>query len=333
MLAAYFYDGRSAQRREVRLHIQAGRVRVEGGGVARDAALAHIQVSERLGSAPRLITFTDGAFCEVRDLAALERLLEQAGHRDGVVDRWQRSWAPALAGAFAVLAAGLAGYFYGLPRASAWLVERFPPAVAVALSQRTLETLDRQILQPSRLPAERIAALRLAFAGFAPGAVQDKLLFRSAPPIGANAFALPDGTIVLFDELVALADHDEQILAVLGHELGHVHHKHGLRLLVQNAATALVAAWWLGDFGGLTAAAASTLMQARYSRELEAEADAHAALLLNSRGIAPGRLAEMLEKLAAAHGLQGGRTPAWMDYLSSHPAPQERMRVLQDAQD
>lgn len=53
-----------------------------------------------------------------------------------------------------------------------------------------------------------------------------------APQIGANAFALPDGTLVVTDELVELAgDNDDEVLAVLAHELGHIHERHGLRLL------------------------------------------------------------------------------------------------------
>ncbi len=60
--------------------------------------------------------------------------------------------------------------------------------------------------------------------------------FRASPIIGANAFALPGGIVIVTDQLMQLAEHDDEILAVLAHEIGHVKHRHVLRGLPQDSA-------------------------------------------------------------------------------------------------
>lgn len=329
-IAAAYYDGQTSQRREVRLYAGGATLTVEGAGVRRTARVADLEIPERLGSAPRLIRFADGAFCEVRDHAGLDALLGQLGHRASPVERWQRSGRIAAASAVLVAAALVAAYLYLLPWVAAQAAARLPGEVNRALSRQTLAALEGGLVQDSRLPAERREQIAAGFAALrrpAGTTAQVRLRF-GASGFGPNAFALPDGTVVLLDELVELCDHDEQVWAVLGHELGHVHHRHGVRLLLQGSLAGLLAAWWLGDLSGLWASAPAALLQARYSRGFEREADAYAAALLEANGMAPARLAEALEKLAAAHGQPARAERGWVDYLASHPAPSERLEAL-----
>ncbi|MFX8039885.1 M48 family metalloprotease, partial [Acinetobacter baumannii] len=69
----------------------------------------------------------------------------------------------------------------------------------------------------------------------------------------------------------------------------------------------------------------TVLIQARYSRALEQQADDFAARLLRFNGLSPALLAEALEKLAASHHDAGVGS-----YLSSHPAPDDRIRRLRE---
>lgn len=328
-VTAAYYDGQSSQRREVRLYATGTTLTVEGAGVRRVARAGEYTVSERLGSAPRLIRFTDGAFCEVPESPALQALLAAAGHRGSAVESWQISHRIAIASAIAVVAALVLGYLYGLPWLADRAAERVPRSVDRALSERTLQALERGLVDPSRLTEARRAAIVEAFGALKrPQGEHVAIDIRfGSSEIGPNAFALPDGTVMLLDELVELCDHDEQILAVLGHELGHVRHRHGLRLLLQGSLAGALAAWWIGDVTGVFAAAPAALLQARYSRGFEAEADAYAVALLRANGIAPSRLAEALEHLHAAHGRHAGDQD-WGDYLSTHPAPRARIEGL-----
>jgi Zn-dependent protease with chaperone function len=79
-------------------------------------------------------------------------------------------------------------------------------------SQQTLSTLDRIVLRPSGLTAARQAEIadllhRVATAAGDPG--RYRLELRDGGRIGANAFALPDGTVIVTDQLVRLAEVDE----------------------------------------------------------------------------------------------------------------------------
>lgn len=332
VLEADYYDGRSSRRHRVRLWLEAGQLHVLGEGVERQLAFAEVQLTEKLGQAPRLLRLLDGAWCEIRDHAALEALLAGAGRRESVVDLAQRSMLLAIAALLltALILAG--GYFWCLPRVGDAIAAHLPASVGRLLSEQTLALLDDGLLKPSQIPAARQQQLRESFAALvAPGEI--RILFRSSAPVGPNALALPDGTIIVLDELLALLDHDEQLLAVLAHEYAHVQHHHGLRLTVRGSLAAAVSAWWLGDVSSLLAAAPAALLQARHSREFEAQADAGAARLLRSRGIAPARLAEVLEILMGQDKNAEKDGNGWSSYLSSHPATAARIRALRAAEE
>ena len=154
--------------------------------------------------------------------------------------------------------------------------------------------------------------------------------------LGPNAFALPGGAIVVTDEMLQLlAGRDDVLLGVLGHELGHVRRRHGMRLLVQATliGTAASIAW--GDFSAVLAAAPALLGQSAYSRDFEREADDDAIALLRANGLSPAVMAELFERLAARRAAPGGAEPGGaFDLgiaLASHPADAERMQRFKAA--
>ncbi|MFN7433252.1 MAG: M48 family metallopeptidase [Betaproteobacteria bacterium] len=166
-----------------------------------------------------------------------------------------------------------------------------------------------------------------AAARFAPE-VRYQLLFRRAEgPAGVNAFALPGGTIVLLDGLVQMlgdpAVADDRILAVLGHELGHVARRHVLRRLLQTAAVSLAATVLWGDTAGLAANVPVLLSALSYSRDMEREADDFALAFLRANGMTPAPLIGLFQELEKLEG-KDRRT----GFLSTHPALGERSRRL-----
>ena len=212
-----------------------------------------------------------------------------------------------------------------------WVAE----SVRVELSEQTLSVLEHRWLGESTLPAhdrERLQAALASMCGPAGESRKLRLSFRQGEAFGPNAFALPDGNVVMLDELYRLLDNDEQRLAVLAHEAGHVHHDHGIRALVRNSLIATAMTLWLGDISSWLAAAPVVFVHARHSREQEREADAYAAEWLSRNGIEPAALAAALERMtealaASASGDDGGGA----HFLSTHPAPAERIRTLRAA--
>jgi Zn-dependent protease with chaperone function len=326
MLQANYFDGRSTRVRIVDLSLAGGDLVIAGDDIHLRVPFAQVTVDERLGRAPRRLRFKDGTFCEVRDLDALDTLLSSTGHRDGWVDRMQRHVQFVLFSLAACVALVLVAYKWGLPWAAAKGAHNLPPAIGKTLSVQTLKLLDGKILMPSKIAEDRRRALNAKFHALRlpeGGTPDSELLFRNSPQLGANAFTLPDGTIIVLDDLLTSIGGDPQTLAVFAHELGHAHGRHGLQLLLQSSAVGAFWTLYIGDISSLLAAAPAAIVQARYSQDLERQADDYGAELLMHNGMSPALLADALEKLAASHSgaSKGG-------YLSSHPSTDERMRRL-----
>ncbi len=200
------------------------------------------------------------------------------------------------------------------------------------MGAESLELLEEHFLQPTRLSAAEQYRVRALFDRVRRTLVhptEASFRLRRSEVLGANAFALPSGIVVMTDELIEIADNDEQIAAVLAHELGHVHHRHIMRSLLQNSIAALVIASLLGDVTSITGLAASIptfLVEQRYSRAFEYEADAFAVEWMRAQGIDEMHLADILRGLHEAHG--GGDDDGVSKYLSTHPAMSERIEAL-----
>ena len=155
-----------------------------------------------------------------------------------------------------------------------------------------------------------------------------RLEFRAADrALGPNALALPGGTIIVTDAMMELlADRPDALLGVLGHEWGHVRHRHGMQSLARATLVGGLASLVLGDFSSLLAAAPALLAQLSYSREFEREADAESVRLLRSAGHSPAAMAEFFKRV---RGLPG-RRPVPIA-LASHPDDEERVRYFEQA--
>lgn len=330
-LAADYYDGRSSRRHAVQLLIEPAGLRIEGEDFSRIEPWSQVRIGERLGRAPRRLELSGGACCEVADHAALEAQLKPLGLAEARLVSAQFSPAAIVGSLLLVLAAGALFWWQGIPRLSDAIADRLPPSLAQQLADQALEWLDEHGVDHSKLPEARQAELQQRYRTLRlPGADQSRasLEFRAGGKLGANALTLPDGRILLLDELIALAADDEDVIAVIGHELGHAQGQHGLQLLVRQTLVAAIGAWWFGDVSSLLAAAPALVAGARYSQQLERAADDYAVALLRANGIPPSRLADMLARLEADHRKRRGDAPDWADYLASHPSSDERIRRI-----
>ncbi|WP_271272378.1 M48 family metallopeptidase [Aliamphritea hakodatensis] len=143
-----------------------------------------------------------------------------------------------------------------------------------------------------------------------------------------NAFAMPDGTVRVHSGLLD-AMPDDQVLAVIGHEIGHVKLKHSYnqmrsQLLTNTAFQAAASAG--GDIGALTSSQLGGLaykaINARFSQQDELEADRYAVKFLRSRNKDPEAMTRSIETLQAKYGSGGG-------FLSSHPSNSQRIDNLE----
>jgi Zn-dependent protease with chaperone function len=323
VLAATYYDGKTSRRHQVTLEVQ-GDFALMLGELERRCPLSELHVSERSVHAQRKVTFPDGAYLEVGDSAAFDEMLARTGHQDGLVVRMTQSWLHVgMATVFTVAILWIT-YVYGIPAGARAVASALPQGVERSIGIGALELLDKRFFKPSALPATRQRELAERFAKMRPpqdGAPAYRLLFR-ASRIGPNALALPSGDVIMTDEMVKLAGDDEAVIAVLAHELGHLHERHLMQRLIQSSAIAAMSTLMFGDVSALLANVPTALLDARYSRQVESDADQYAVQMLRTNGISQDAMARVFERMARYEGKFD------MGYLSTHPPSAERARAV-----
>ncbi len=335
-ITARYYDGKTSEPHPVRLcFYRDGEVRLLGHDPERIYRLAALDIASRLGNTARVIHLPDGGRCEASDNDAVDEVLRQQG-RSGL-DSFVHLLESRIR--FVVLSLVLsvltvwAGVQFGIPALARSVAYTLPPSAAAELGDGALLALDKLIFEPSALDAAQRQPLQTRFANMTRDldrAFRFELVFRRSPAIGPNAFALPSGTIVVTDELVNLAEHEDEIIAVLAHEIGHVMGRHALRRLLQDSGVLLLLAGITGDIVSMSSLAAALpvlLIEAEYSRAFETEADEYALVYLREQNIPAQHLIDILTRL---HELSGN-PESGLEYLSSHPATDERIQHLNQA--
>lgn len=140
-----------------------------------------------------------------------------------------------------------------------------------------------------------------------------------------NAFALPDGSIVVYTGIIDAMNGYEELAGLIGHEVAHVNHRHSMKMLCRNLSGYLFISTILGDANGVMAVLgenASTLQSLSFSREFEKEADVEGFKIVTSNGINPKGMSVLFKRL------QKENTVAIPEFLSSHPVTAERIRYI-----
>jgi Zn-dependent protease with chaperone function len=347
MISATYFDGQTARLHPVELQPADGALRVFGGAITREYAYPEVSLAEPFAHAPAVLYFADGARCEVGDHAGGQALAEALGYRKSAVMRWQQHWYAALLALVLLIVAGGAFAIWGVPALAERIAAAIPPSLDRQVGASALEGLEAKLLTPSRLSEQRIAEVEQVLRSIVPADPRQpiRLLVRNAPQLGANALALPNGTIVVTDAMILhilgkASEFDEdqraQLAGVLAHEIGHVQRRHSVRVLARTSLTAAASAALFGDFSAVAAGVPAVLMNMQYSREMETEADTFAIELLGQKGISTEPLADLFDSLEDAHQADPRHDmPRWMSnsmaYVSSHPASQDRSERLRKA--
>lgn len=150
-----------------------------------------------------------------------------------------------------------------------------------------------------------------------------------------NAFVLPGGKVVVYTGLLRIAGTDDELAAVIGHEVGHAIARHGGErvsrdMLTQMGVSAVSGALAGGDpamtqqVAGLLGAGATVGLSLPFSRSQESEADYMGLALMTKAGYNPAAAVTLWQKMARAS--QGKAPP---EFLSTHPADETRIRQIE----
>lgn len=347
MITASYFDGQTARLHPVELKPGDGALMVMGGAIAKEYAYPEVTLAEPFAKASTVLYFADGARCEVAGALAGQALADALGYRKSAVMRWQERWPAALLALVLLIASGAATVKWGLPAAAEKIAAAIPPSLDQSLGETARRSLEAHLVEPSRLSEQRIAQVQQILDSVTPATTRMpiRLAVRNAPRLGANALALPDGTIMVTDAMILHVlghadsfdeEQQAQLAGVLAHEIGHIEQRHSVRVMARSSLTAAASAAMFGDFSAVAAGIPAVVINTQYSREMESAADGYAIALLHAKGISPAPLADLFESLEKVHEADPGQNmPGWMrstlTYVASHPASAERSERLRRA--
>lgn len=352
---ADYFDGLSARHKPVLVRVaeHAKNIVFDVGGETLTFALADLDVQAKLGATKRLIDLPNGGRLEAPDITELEAAMPSKSNTFWAALHYLENH---LGWVFvSVLATVFAGWLFlqfGVPKLAEYVANATPPAMEAKLGEQVLKGLDHQMgyFIPSKTAPARKASIVAALNQLCSD-LKDcphyRLEFREGGVIGANAFALPGGIMVVTDEIVALSKNDTEIVAVLAHELGHVKQRHAFRQSLQGVLSGLILAAVTGDVSSVGSGLPVVLMQMRYSREHEIEADKFALNAMQKACLPPRAFADILQRLENQMLAVGDKKEASdkqskasqqhqgqdvvSEMLSSHPDAQARVKPFLEA--
>lgn len=333
-----YFSGSDSARQDALLRSVGGIVVIDTGTATVPVSWPELTVSPRIGNTARYIHLPDDAVFETQDNDAVDLLSRQLhqGRPAGLIHRLESHLGLILTAIVVTLAVAFVTFVYGIPWTAGVVARSLPASVSVQMGESTLASLDRLWLEPTALSDVRQQQLQRYFAPYLSpvNGLPIRVVFRSSEMVGANAMALPDGTLIFTDDLVELAKHDDELVAILAHEIGHVAHRHGLQGVVQSSLALWLAVMMTGDlsaFSEVTATAPAVLMNLAYSRDMEREADDYALVTLRRNGIATAHFANIMKRLVDSQrdaDDDEAKDSAWQgmgELLSTHPGTRERI--------
>jgi len=199
----------------------------------------------------------------------------------------------------------------------------------IELGQQTRQQVERQYRGRINRNPETVARMQRIAERIFPQARRDFDVPYEINVIDSkdvNAFAIPGGPIYFYQGLIDLAESDDEIAAVLGHEAAHVSQHHSAKQVTDAYGKQTIAQLLLGRAGNLAQLAANialTLDQLKYSRSDESQSDDVGFRYLTQAGYDPDAMASFFRKMAKKGG-RGG--PEW---LSSHPVTSKRIEAAE----
>ncbi len=324
LIEALLYDGKSSKEHRVTIEFTFGR-RVKIASHDIDVALDEVVIESRLGNTPRVIEFPNGIRCKSQENDKIDQLLRDFNLNKSKTYRIESSLTLTLASVLLTIAFVWFMLTSGANYSANFLANILPQSSLDEVSRVTFEQLEENFLEKSKLSHNQKRTIQAHFDRLTAKESRYKLHFRSAPKMGANAFALPSGDIVLTDQLVALSRDNEfrDILGVLAHEKGHVIEKHSLRMAIKTAIASVIVGYLTGDISIIATTIPTVLINSSYSREFEREADAHALKEMKKLGVSTLYMANLFEALAKEHGEDNSSNLTKL--IASHPLTSERI--------
>ncbi|MBK8699221.1 MAG: M48 family metallopeptidase [Saprospiraceae bacterium] len=322
-----YFDGISSEPRRMEIAFEEGQGQLDfefplsgsSSWHAREVSLERLgmAVHLRIGTAPiPFVKIDDAAF-----ITALYAYLRSRGHLPWYQRMLNLGLPVHLAIAGSLLALVAAVYIYFLP----WVGEKSVVLIPEDYDNTFGNSFYEEYIGYSTVDSTKTVDLNL-FASHLKLNNTKALNFVVVQDETVNAFALPDGHIVVFTGILEKLRGYEELAGLLSHEAVHVNNRHSMKMLCRNLAGYLFISALLSDVNGIMAIVGEnirSLQSLSYSRQFEKEADMDGLAVLAANKIDPKGMTGLLSRLKAEEGKIN--VPA---FLSSHPITGERLAYI-----
>ncbi len=140
-----------------------------------------------------------------------------------------------------------------------------------------------------------------------------------------NAFALPNGHLIVYTGLIKNADNEEELAGVICHEIGHIELNHVMKKLLKEVGISVLVSMTSGNGGTeIIKETSKILSSSAFDRQLEKDADLKAVDYLISAKLNPESFANFLYKLSDKED----ETTKYLTWISTHPDSKERAKYI-----
>lgn len=326
--AGYYHDGKTAKIRRCTATIEGKTLRVRGRELEAEVSwpIAEIRLVDEAWHEDEAFQLRhgsdDNARLELADRSILKLLIQ----KDAKLKKDTQTFGPSVI-ATIVLACVLATLWFGLPYVATGVAKLAPRGWEEQLGETVATSAIRTF-------AFGEGEIRACVAEDGVNALADLVTLidqndgadyqyrlRVVDSDVVNAFAAPGGYIVIFRGILDEFKNQDELAAVLAHEIGHVTNQHSLAGIIKALGIAAIASIVTGDVTGSTVGIAiESVLNAQNSQAAEKQADIDGIAYLNNAGVTSTGLGTFFGRLHEENesGMGG------LEFLSSHPASDER---------
>lgn len=139
-----------------------------------------------------------------------------------------------------------------------------------------------------------------------------------------NAFALPDGHLVVYSGLIEASKNEQALIGVLGHEIAHIENNHVMKKLSKEIGFSVLMSITTGNNNNkVIREIMHTVSSSAYDRSLEKEADIASVEYMLKAKVDPAPFADFLYEMSFDDKLQSA-----LSWVNSHPESEERAKYI-----
>ncbi|MBF0194314.1 MAG: M48 family metallopeptidase [Magnetococcales bacterium] len=306
--------------------------------------LKQSKIMPPIGNTPIRICFGDGEQFVTNEHVILKNYMASSGvgALDRAVHKLENRWSLVFGSLLIMVVLACWSYLYGIPMATRTITNLIPTTKDRQIGENLLKILDEtSLFEPSTIPEPQKQRFQSLFTKTIlklpkREGLQYKLIIRHSARLGANAIAIPSGTIIATDDFIRLIKYHHEFQGVIAHEVGHIYYRHGIRNTIQQSLLSMALVIMVGDTStileDITNSIPLLLSQTGYSRKFEREADRFAYEYLKKEKISGNHFANILTRISQSKDQNKLNTSAQKinNYLSTHPGIKERIQLFRD---